>query len=458
MTPRTRTKTWRLRASVAAAATICSAAVQSQTATATAATAATAASAGAGSTDAAAGRLNLRQVFDAAWARQPEALALQERRDAARAQQSAAKTWTPEPAAVELSNKTDRLNRNHGARELEVGVAVPLWLPGERSRSAALADAEGAAIESRATAAQLRVAATVREAWWQWQRARIDVDSARDQFDNARRLAADVARRTKAGDLARADQHQADGAVASAEAGRAQAGAGLAAARQHLRALAGAAPAPGEGAGTSAEPDPDTAAADVEAHAGLQELKDRAAVAERTVALTATQSRANPELMLATTRDRGAFGEASRQTITLGIRIPFGGGPRHAARSANARAEATEIQARLALERDRLTADREAAQVRVEAARTQLTAAERRAQLARESRGFFDKSFRLGETDLPTRLRIEAEAAEADRQAAHTRIELAAAISAWRQALGLLPHDAPMTPQRRLSDASVTPR
>ena len=61
------------------------------------------------------------------------------------------------------------------------------------------------------------------------------------------------------------------------------------------------------------------------------------------------------------------------------------------------------------------------------------------AQLARESRGFFDKSFRLGESDLPTRLRIEAEAADAERQAVRARIELAAAISAWRQALGLLP-------------------
>ena len=444
MTPRTRTKIWLLRTSVAAAATICGTAVLAQTATATAATAPTATSAGAGSTEPAANTLNLRQVFDAAWARQPEALALQARRDAARARQSAAKTWTPEPAALELSNKTDRIGSNQGAREVEVGIAVPLWLPGERGRSAALADAEGAAVESRATAAQLRVAATVRDAWWQWQRARVEGGTARDQLESTRLIAADVARRAKAGDLARADQHQADGAVARAQANVAQAEASLAAARLHLRALAGAASASSEAALTEvedalAEPDPGAAAADVEAHAALQELKDRAAVAERTAALTATQSRANPELMLATTRDRSARGEASQQTITLGIRIPFGGGPRFDARSANARAEATEIQAQLALERERLTAEREAARVRVEASRTQLTAAERRAQLARESRGFFDKSFRLGETDLPTRLRIEAEAAEADRQAARTRIELAAAISAWRQALGLLP-------------------
>ncbi len=427
MDRRTRIKALLLLAAVMAAGIACPWPALAQTAPATAATEATAIA------------LSLRQVFDAAWARQPEAMALQARRDAARAQRQAAKSWTPEPAALEVSNKTDRLNRSGGARELEVGVAVPLWLPGERGKSAALADAEGAAVESRGTAAQLRVAAAVREAWWQWQRAHIEVGTARDQLESTRLIAADVARRAKAGDLARADQHQADGAVASAEATVAQAEAGLAAARQDLRALAGAAPASAGAGHALAEPDPGAAATDLEAHAALQELKDRAAVAERTVALAATQSRANPELTLATTRDRGARGEASQQTITLGIRIPFGAGPRFDARGANARAEATEIRAQLAQERERLTAEREAARVRVEASRTQLTATERRAQLAHESRGFFDKSFRLGETDLPTRLRIEAEAAEAHRQAARTRIELAAAISAWRQALGLLP-------------------
>ena len=86
-----------------------------------------------------------------------------------------------------------------------------------------------------------------------------------------------------------------------------------------------------------------------------------------------------------------------------------------------------------------LQAEQEAARARVDAARTQLAASERRARLARESRGYFDKSFQLGETDLPTRLRIEADAADAERQAARSHIELAAALSAWRQALGLLP-------------------
>jgi cobalt-zinc-cadmium efflux system outer membrane protein len=66
-------------------------------------------------------------------------------------------------------------------------------------------------------------------------------------------------------------------------------------------------------------------------------------------------------------------------------------------------------------------------------------AANKRARLARETRGFFEKSFRAGETDLPTRLRIELEAIEAERQAQRTQIDYAASISALRQAMGLLP-------------------
>jgi len=379
----------------------------------------------------------LKDLFEAAWARQPEAQALQTRRDAAQAQRRAAQAWTPEPPAFEASHKTDRLTRNDGARELEVGIAVPLWLPNERRSTGALAEAELAATESRAGAARLRLAASVRDAWWHWQRAGIEVEIARGQLDSTRRLASDVSRRAKAGDLARADQYQADGAVAAAEAGLAAAEAAATAALQQLKSIVGSSLPVASAAVPQVEPEP--SAGDASTHPAIAELQDRAIVAERAAALAATQSRANPELALATTRDRGASGERYGQTVTLAVRIPFGGGPRHDSRVAAARAEATEAQAQLELDRARLQSERESAVARVNAARAQLAAAERRASLANETRGFFEKSFRLGETDLPTRLRIEAEATEAERQAARSRIELAAAISAWRQALGLLP-------------------
>lgn len=389
----------------------------------------------------------LSQAFAAAWARQPEAQSLDLRREAAEARRQVAESWTAEPPALELSAKTDQPMQNQGGREYVAGLALPLWLPGERARSGALAEAESKSTLSRTAAAQLRTAASVRAAWWNWQRARGEAALAGERLANAHRLAADVAQRVKVGDMARADQHQADGAAAGAEMALAEAEALLATARQHLRAVIGSLP---EAGGMDAPERLPVMPADFSAldasHPALAEWLDRAEVARRVADLAAVQTRANPELTVLTTRDREAFGDGYQQSLTLGVRIPFGSASRQRAKLGLARAEALESEGQLRLERERLLADLEAARVLVEATRRQLAAADRRAQLARESRTFFDKSFRLGESDLPTRLRIELEAVEAERHSAHLRIDLAAAISTLRQALGLLPEQSGVSP------------
>ena len=164
-----------------------------------------------------------------------------------------------------------------------------------------------------------------------------------------------------------------------------------------------------------------------------------AEVARQQAALARVQSRSNPELTISTRRDRSTGGEAFDQTWALALRVPFGAGPRHEARLATANAEAVEAEVELQREQARINAEQGAYAAWVEAARQQAQAASQRAELARENRRFYDKSFRLGETDLPTRLRIESEAMEAERALVRARIAQAQGISQWRQALGLLP-------------------
>ena len=387
------------------------------------------------------GSVSLKNVFDTAWQRQPEAHALQSRRDAAQAQAKAALMLSPEPPSLDISQRSDQMTGNNGSRETEVGIAIPIWLPGQRTASTDLAQAEISLVERKLLASQLRLAASVRDAWWGWLRARVDAELASEQLANAQRLAADVAKRTNAGDLAKSDQHQAEGAVAAAQAHAAQAQAASAAALAQVMALTGRTAQADLTVNAAVEPAPDSTSHTVAAvgHPLLAELEDRITMADRTAQLISAQRRSNPELTVATTRGRGAFGERYGQTVLIGIRVPLGAGPRHDARLATAQAEAIEVQSQLVLEQARIQADKQGAAARLEAARTQLDAAQRRAQLANESRSFFDKSFRLGESDLPTRLRIEAEAAEAARQPARSRIDLASAISALRQSLGLLP-------------------
>lgn len=433
----------------------------------------------------------LRQAFEQAWPRQPEARALAVRQQAGQAGERAAAAWTPEPMALELTHRTDRANANDGQREWEAGLAIPLWRPGERSRGQAVAAAEAAAVSLREQAARLRLAGALREAWWPWARARIEQQVADAQLAHARTLAADVERRWRAGDLARSDLLQAQGTVAAARATQAEAARAAAEAALRWQALTGEAarssdmaaaqaggpdhaampvdPAPadrqgerssrpalaggtaasqagparlGDGNDVSAEAEPEPraeAGAPTAAHPALAELAQRLAIARAQAELAARQGAGNLELTLGTTRERGSADEVARSTLNVGLRIPFGASARQEARQATALAEAIELEAQWRLEESRLAAEQQAARARVGAARIRLVAAEERDALASQTLDLIEKSFRLGESDLPTRLRTTQEAGEAARQLAASRIELAAAISQWRQALGLLP-------------------
>jgi outer membrane protein, heavy metal efflux system len=380
----------------------------------------------------------LQYALEAAWVRHPEARSAPLRHEALQAQRRVADAWTPEPAALEAATRTDRLTRHQGLREFEVGVAVPLWLPGERSRTAAAADGELAALDSRTAAAKWRLAASVRDAWWTLQMARQDHASADARLVAARLLAADVERRVKAGDLARVDQNHAETVVAGATAEAA-----LARAREMAAALAwGALVGPyalDPAVDGPPEPEPPGSASVAPSHPVVREAVDKVEALRRSLALGQLQRRGHPELKLLTTRERGSSAEPYGQSVTVGVRIPIGSDDRHRARTANLSADLIEAEAALAATQLQLQADVDGARGRVAAARTALQASERRAALSSQTEGFIDKAYRAGEVDLPTRLRAGAESADAVRESQRARLELHRAISSWRQALGLLP-------------------
>ncbi len=379
------------------------------------------------------GETSLAKAFAEAWQRQPAAAALGERQRAVDGRLGAASALTAAAPSLELGVRSDQFNRNRGALENDLGLVLPLWLPGERSGARAAAEAEGTALAGRADSLRLQLAQVVRDAWWGWQAQQNEVALAADRLGAATRLRDDVARRFAAGDLSRADLNQAEGVLSLVRAQQAETDAAEALARYRLESLTGA---PAVATGWQHETVPVQAG---EAHPLLREWQGRSELARRNAELARVQSRSNPELAVSTRRDRAADGERADQTWALSLRIPFGDGPRHDARVATANAEAIEASVELERLRERLVREADAGRRQVAAARQQLAAAEERARLARENRGYYEKSFRLGETDLPARLRIEAEAFEAERALGRARIALGQGISQLRQSLGLLP-------------------
>lgn len=314
---------------------------------------------------------SLKQVFESAWFRQPESQSMSARQSAAKYGRKAAASWTAEPVSLEMSIKTDQANRNIGSREYEIGFAIPLWLWNERSHSIALADAQSRQVYTRTAAAKLRIAASTREAYWSWAQSRIEVTLSQARLINAKKLALDVSRRVRAGELSRADQYQADGDVAAAESELAQTENLHVSMEKQLVALTGMSFSslesnqvqPNKHASLSefsVEPIPALPASFSEldpAHPLIADLVAQSEVAMRTVSLAREQTRPNPQLRLLTTQERGGFDERMNKTATIGISIPFGYGARNSAKVASANADAIELESQLRLEKDRILAE-----------------------------------------------------------------------------------------------------
>lgn len=406
----------------------------------------------------------LRTLFEHAWQRQPQAQAYTLHQQAAQATQRAAQRWTAQAPAVEVKNRTDRPGSGQGLRETEVALILPLWLPHERQRSSALSDAQSALLQRQQQAAQWQLAGQVRQTWWDWQRARSDAALAQAQLYSARRLAQDVQRRFEAGDLARSDALQAQAVVIQAHSAQLQAHSAQQAARAALSVwLAPDAPKlpdlpdlpnlPNLPEASELELEPLAAEPPVpahllpfdgnsvldRAHPTLAHSQAQKELAHSSAELAAVQRHANPELTLAATRARDQAGERYRQSFTLGLRVPLGWSDTAQAKEASARAQALEAEIGLQRERERLAQDLRAAQARATSAQAQSEAAASYAALVRDTLALVDKAFRAGQVDWPTRWRIEQDAAQAARQQARARMDAAAAVSALRQALGLLP-------------------
>lgn len=349
------------------------------------------------------------------------------------ARAKAASAWAPAPPSIGLSERSDRLNRNAGSREVEAELSVPLWLPGQRQRESALAAAEQDLLRDGLDSARWKLAGEVREAYWQARAAEAERTAALRRLEDALALTTDVERRIKAGDLARTDFNQAKGAEHAARANANEADARTARALLAFTTLTGleALPSGDEAPAANAPPLPE--------HPALRQLDRAALAADARLRLAADNRRDNPELTLAYRRERSSNAEAYGGSVTLGIRIPLATEARNEPKVAAANAESIEARTAHARLKDQLQAELLASQRELLQARAALVLAEERQRLAAENDQLLGKAFNLGEIDLATRLRAAAERYAADADVSRSRLEAGRAVSRLNQAFGVLP-------------------
>ena len=380
------------------------------------------------------GSVTLRAALDAAWQRAVAARESDGQRRRAEADRAAAGSFWAAPPSLELLHRDDRLHRNAGSRETEVGVAVPLWLPGQRAARAGTADAAAAQALAAEQVARLRLAGELREAAWQIAAAEAELAQADILTQGLKQLADDVERRVHAGDLARADALAAQAEQLAAAALQAEVRLRLQAARARWILLTGLPSAPDLTAATN-----DVAPGAAASHPELQFASQSTELARQRVELMRRSRRDAPELTVGLRQDIPGRAEASQGSLVVGLRLPFGTGDRNQPLEAAALSELDVAQTHEQRLRERVDSEIAAARDALRSTQVQLDAETARGRLLRERATLIDKSFRAGETPLPDLLRSLAAAAQADSAAARQTAALGLARARLQQTLGLLP-------------------
>lgn len=378
-------------------------------------------------------RISLKVALDAAWARSVqarEAGALQRRAEAARS--AAGSLWARSPA-LELGYRGDSGNTTSGRRESEVGLAWPLWLPGQQTARQNAADAQSQQAQEQARALRLRLAGELREQAWGLQLLQADLQQALAQAQTLQELAVDVERRVRAGDLARADAMVARAELLSASAQRAEALQRLAEGRARWQQLTGQAldPAPAE------PPAPDTAALD-ETHPELALAQRRLASSRSQLAVVQHSRRDAPEVALSYRQEQGGAGSA-QDSMAVKLRLPFGTQDRYRPLEAAALGELEVAETGELRLREQLGASLVSARLALRSAQERLAAERERAALLQERAGLLRRAFAAGELALPELLRALAAASQATAAWARQEAALGLAQARYQQALGWLP-------------------
>ncbi len=377
----------------------------------------------------------LREALDAAWALASAQRSSPQRIAELDARVRATDSWMAGPPSLLLAHRTDMLTGNSGLRELEAEVAVPLWSTRMRSASRSQIDVDRALLERQLSAAKLKIAGELRDLASQAALARSEQTLATRKLAEATSLAQDVERRVRAGDVARVDSLQAQSVVQQANVSLVQVRAAISRVQSQWQALTGLAVV-SDPASASVPPTGDAINPD---HPALVAAAAHTQAARSRLSLAEADRRDPMELSVGSTVSQGVFGANAEASLRVAVKIPLGGDIRNGARIAAARAELTTAEAESDAVTRQVNADLATARADVVAARANEEALQARAKFSAEVQALFAKSYRLGESDLPTRLRAENERFEADLALGRARVETQRALSRLHQSLGWLP-------------------
>lgn len=375
----------------------------------------------------------LKEVFEQAWANSIQGRTVQAKQAEVAASRTVAGAIFPGSPQIGISHRNDLLIDNRGAQENEIGVSVPLWLPGQKAARQSVAEAEGKESQLSIEAQRLAVAGDLRNALWTLYLAKSEAEISAERIATAEKLESDISRRLNAGDVARTDLLLAKQETASARAAVAEAKSRIVQIMQRYKILTGSEKLPDNPRETV------KVAVEGTLHPRVAAAQAASELAHSGLNLAQASRRDAPTIGMLYRNERDASSDNSRNTIGLAVTIPLSSNVRNAPLIAKANTSLIEAEAQDQRVLAEIEAGERAAETQLESAQIGFELSVEREQAASERLALIRRSFELGESPLVELIRAQTQATEARIDQVRSDALLSASQANLNQARGLTP-------------------
>lgn len=377
--------------------------------------------------------LQLHDVLEKTIARNPMQATLQSRDSLVSAKNIVAKAMLPSSPAINVLHQNDVLGSGRGEREWQAELELPVWLPNQRNNRLKVADAMQSNVNAGRDSLKLQVAGMLRDALWDVALNENSHALAINKYELASKLQLDVEKRYKAGEMAKTDAMLAQQETLRAEKEQLRAEAELMHARHRYFLLTGLREIPAK------FEEQQSALEDYSQSSIWAEAQSKVGLAETERTLAQVESRENLQFLVNLRSTKGAFDNLSNESVGVKVRIPFGGESRAAPIKAAAELGVGQALTERETLRNAMETMMHEAEHNLNVSRAELAIVTKQFEIAKESSKLAQKAFQLGETDLVSLIRIQAQTYEAERAYTTRKIQVQWDIARYNQAVGVLP-------------------
>ncbi|MBL1141377.1 MAG: TolC family protein [Proteobacteria bacterium] len=378
--------------------------------------------------------LTLHDVVEKTYQRNPRLEVVQARLKHVDAQNNSTQSlWASDPT-FNVSHYNDVLTDSDGLQEFEVGMELPLWLPGQKAARQKTFEQERSIVNASEPALKLEIAGTVRELLWNIALTKNKVSVAKKEWDIVKKLEQDVNKRVELGDLAQSNMILAQQESLSKEAAYQIAEQEFRHAQHRYDMITGLNTLPAN----YEEVVTDDISISLE-HPALKESQKKVnhSAAQRDQVML--EKRGNPTLFVGTRHEQGPTDNGYDNAIGLSLSMPIGLTAYTAPIVTAAEVELSENRSQMEILHRELNITIQDASRELSSTIDQYDFARRQNELSKRNLALSRKAFSLGETGLIELIRIQAQAFAAERNMHQKYLEVGLQKARLNQAKGIIP-------------------